>query len=70
MKPVQELKCRLIGSALETLGTAIWLDEDATIHPDVVALHHMLSREYRAQLHVLRGLAQAANSIGHRGTHE
>jgi len=59
----QELKCRLIGNALETLGTVIWMDEANTIHPDIVALHHRLSKEYRTQLHALRGLARNKQGV-------
>jgi hypothetical protein len=58
VKSVQETKVRLIGSALDMLGTAIWLDEDGTISHDVVTLHHLLAKEFRMQLHAMKGEAQ------------
>lgn len=50
----QELKTRLVGMALEQLGTAILLDTDHTLSLDVVTLHHLLAREFRTQLHALK----------------
>lgn len=54
----QELKTRLVGQSLDLLGLAILIDTDHSLSLDVVTMHHLLTKEFRMQLHALKNEAQ------------